>query len=523
MADNQESKFLRIAKAAAARGLRVVPLKGKAPFLAGWKSLASSDDAQLASWAKEYPDSNVGAVACGEYWMLDVDDMEWFLDRCPKSFPKTLVVKTGSGKYHFYFKGALPSGFRAVLNPAWNKAKTKAEQPGVAEKLLEFPDQCVAPGSVHPDTGKAYEVFSDSPIADCPKDWLDWLRSLQHARQGDAKLRKNSMRDGMDLEESLAKAGLRFKKSGERDGKVFFNYHAEHGKCLVKGSLHEGGNNARNNDCCAFVLDLKTKEVWHTCFAGGCPKGPGATRDAFAALGLDMDELVRPWWLDDFETIDEMTDEELEFIVDRMLPMDGITGIGAYSNEGKTWVMMSMAKAVRSGEKWLGFFATKKFPVLYLIPEAGSRSFKKRARQLRIKSGSDFLVRTRSKGSTLPLLSKSVLAAAKGRVVFLDTFVRWLDGKDEKDATQIAQLNDDVSVAEKQTALDAYKASMRIPLARARQLAKDAKEWNPKRKRYEELKARAQAIEAATSTSRRPGFARQEQVVRPGPVDRLTF
>lgn len=79
------------------------------------------------------------------------------------------------------------------------------------------------------------------------------------------------------------------------------------------------------------------------------------------------------------------------------------------------------------------------------------------------------------------------------------------------------------SVAEKQTALDAYKASMRIPLARARQLAKDAKEWNPKRKRYEELKARAQAIEAATSTSRRPGFARQEQVVRPGPVDRMTF
>jgi hypothetical protein len=269
MADNeQEPKFLKIAKSCVARGLKVVPLKGKAPFLAGWKSLASSQEEQLEAWAKDYPDNNVGAVACEQYWMLDVDDLEWFLDRCPKTFPKTLVVKTGSGKFHFYFKGNLPSGFKAVLNPAWDKAKTKAEQHGVSEKLVEFPDQCVAPGSTHPETGKAYEVFSDNPIAECPKDWADWLRSLQRAKAGDSKLRKNAVRDGADLQKALDSVGFKYVRR-DRDGKAFFNYHVEMGKCLVKGSLHAGGNNARNNECCAFVLDAKTREVWHACFAGG--------------------------------------------------------------------------------------------------------------------------------------------------------------------------------------------------------------------------------------------------------------
>jgi hypothetical protein len=443
MADTQESKFLRIARAAVARGLKVVPLKGKAPFLPGWKALASSDEAQLAAWAKEHPDANAGAVTGESYWVVDVDDIEWFLDRCPASFPKTLIVRTGSGKYHFYFKGPLPVGLQAVLNPQWDKTKTKDQQRGVSEKLLEFPDQVVTLGSIHPETGRAYEVRSDNPIAECPKEWLEWLRSLQHAKAGSSKLRKNSMRDGADLQKALDAVGLKYDRR-DRDGNAYFNYHTKMGKCLVKGSLHEGGNNARNNECCAFVLNLSTNEVWHTCFAGGCQKGPGATRTAFAAIGIDIDDLIRPWWRDEFESFDEMTDKELEHVLARMLPLDGVTGIGAFSNEGKTWIMLSMAKAIASGERWLGFFDVKKFPVLYLIPEAGGLSVKKRMKQLDIRLGEDFLLRTRSKGQTLALTNKAILAGAKGRVVFMDTFVRWLDGRDEKDATQIAQLNDDI-------------------------------------------------------------------------------
>src|SRR5262249_30906437 len=70
----------------------------------------------------------------------------------------------------------------------------------------------------------------------------------------------------------------------------YLNYHAEMGKCLVKGAQHEP--NAGNNACCAFVWNPTANELWHQCFAAGC-QVKGRTKTALANLGVDPDNVLR--------------------------------------------------------------------------------------------------------------------------------------------------------------------------------------------------------------------------------------
>jgi hypothetical protein len=149
-------------------------------------------------------------------------------------------------------------------------------------------------------------------------------------------------------------------------------------------------------------------------------------------------------WKANFRTVAQLNQEPLEFVIEQMIPEEGVTGIGGLSGHGKTWVMMSMAKAIQSGSKWLGYFETKKYPVLYLTPECGDRSFNRRAKLLEIPSHSSFLIRTMSQGKILPLLSDEMREASKGRVVFLDTFIRFAAGKNEQASDAMSALNEEI-------------------------------------------------------------------------------
>ncbi len=51
----KETTPLQGAVAMARRGLRITPLRGKAPFLSGWQESATTDITQIKTWAEEYP------------------------------------------------------------------------------------------------------------------------------------------------------------------------------------------------------------------------------------------------------------------------------------------------------------------------------------------------------------------------------------------------------------------------------------------------------------------------------------
>ena len=56
------TNFLEIAKRNAARGFRVIPLRGKEAFLRNWPQLATTDEGRIREWAAKFPDYNCGVA-----------------------------------------------------------------------------------------------------------------------------------------------------------------------------------------------------------------------------------------------------------------------------------------------------------------------------------------------------------------------------------------------------------------------------------------------------------------------------
>lgn len=139
-------------------------------------------------------------------------------------------------------------------------------------------------------------------------------------------------------------------------------------------------------------------------------------------------------WRELFPTYDELNETpEPELVIEKFVNTGEITVVGALPKHSKTWVMLSMSKAILSGEKWLGRFNTKKAErVLYLIPEAGMQQVKRRLVLMRLMGyvkEQRLLVAPRRPRLTLKdLTDPRILKASEGADVFLDTAVRFIKG-----------------------------------------------------------------------------------------------
>jgi len=148
-----------------------------------------------------------------------------------------------------------------------------------------------------------------------------------------------------------------------------------------------------------------------------------------------------PPWRELFKTKSEMDPSPMKFLISGFLP-EGITCIGGLSDSGKTWFCLSMAKAICTGEKFLGNFAVDEpSTVLYLVPESGERSVRHRLDIIGIPDGERFLCRTMS-DEPITLEDPRLLMAVRHLqpVVFLDTLVRFGEGIDENDAREAARM-----------------------------------------------------------------------------------
>ncbi|BBE43395.1 MULTISPECIES: bifunctional DNA primase/polymerase [Rhodococcus erythropolis group] len=144
-------------------GFALGPLDGKKAFLPGGFHDFTTNRDVLTRQALKYPQCNWGGT-CEGVMVLDEDprnggdleslDMPEVLD--------TLVVRTGSGGRHAYFR--YEGKIRGKLD-RYDGIDLKTWRTGYT----------VMPGSVHPDTGKLYRIERDLPIAPLPQELLPLL------------------------------------------------------------------------------------------------------------------------------------------------------------------------------------------------------------------------------------------------------------------------------------------------------------------------------------------------------------
>jgi hypothetical protein len=130
----------------------------------------------------------------------------------------------------------------------------------------------------------------------------------------------------------------------------------------------------------------------------------------------------------------------ITFAIEGLLQNDVATLIAGLSDHGKTFILLSMVRALFSkpGTKLWGRFKVNEQAsrVFYLIPESGITPFKDRLKRFGLYpyvEAGRLLVRTLSKGPTLPLDDEGIVNIVRGGHVVLDTLVRFSQG-DENSA-----------------------------------------------------------------------------------------
>jgi len=160
------------------------------------------------------------------------------------------------------------------------------------------------------------------------------------------------------------------------------------------------------------------------------------------ALNIAAQEppLMLPW-RSVLHTLSQLDPGNVIEYIRGVLP-EGITFIGSLPGVGKTWFCLSMAKALVTGEKLFGVYeVTERAPVVYLTPEVGQKSLRKRAEKLRLPMDEGFWCQTISDGA-LKLDSPAIedCISELKPVVMLDTAIRFNPSADENAASQNAKL-----------------------------------------------------------------------------------
>lgn len=135
------------------KGLSVIPLRrdSKKPAIP-WKPyqrrVATNDE--LVEWFIGEP-RNIGIVtgAISKIVVVDIEDSRSQMWACQHLPPTDVRVRTGGGGEHWYYKH--PGC------PVRNKVRVKTGDPGIKIDIRADGGYVLAPGSIHPVTGRRYE------------------------------------------------------------------------------------------------------------------------------------------------------------------------------------------------------------------------------------------------------------------------------------------------------------------------------------------------------------------------------
>lgn len=168
-----EDPKVSIIRSLEAAGFALIPLNGKKPVMTDWETTP------VGAFTAANILGNYGVVLKADDIVVDVDPRNFKpgdkplarLVEAVKGLPPTFTVRSGgdSAGLHLYFKKPADTLTRSKLK----------DYQGIDFRSAGL--QMVGPGSVHPTTGKVYEVVAGSPsaIAPAPAALLELLRRTE--------------------------------------------------------------------------------------------------------------------------------------------------------------------------------------------------------------------------------------------------------------------------------------------------------------------------------------------------------
>ena len=250
-------------------------------------------------------------------------------------------------------------------------------------------------------------------------------------------------------EDDLISAIKRWVKSGHDDGASGAVTIRDSAQSIVDG-LHEV---LKEYPPRQPISDVRLKELvaLHAPEIGRKPepKIPTASNQKPATSKLTDLEWEHPDWRVAFKSVNQLQSGGIRMLIKNFLP-EGTNLITGYAGDGKSWLGLSITKALTTGQPLFGipeFEVVGITPVLYLTPEQNGAAFRQRCETLQITNDERlFLCRTCSEGSKLPLVDSKLEAAIRylRPVVILDTVIRFTESDDENSATQNQKLVDDI-------------------------------------------------------------------------------
>jgi hypothetical protein len=341
----------------AAQGLAVFPLapRSKIPLTTdGFKS-ATTDPSIITAWWTAHPRANIGGVpASAGLVALDIDTPScWSLAMTlgllsePTHRVTTGLSQPGAETCHLYFKHPAPARDTRLGNTIIVRGAN---------------GYVVLPPSIHPVTGQAY--LSDTSLRDAVP--LPDRAALElMVQQSNAAA---SERASVALNTDAVTPGDRHATLVSVAGKL-----AAHGLLGTEGAALLHAYNTAH--CSPPKPRPEVDSIWEY-----TTRREGAKRADEAALNatVDLSNLTTPHPTQrTILRVSELMQQppDVPFLVDQLLPADGLAVLWAPASTGKTFVTLDIALHVALGRPWMGR-TTKQADVLWVVGEgfAGMRS-----------------------------------------------------------------------------------------------------------------------------------------------------
>lgn len=343
--------------------------------------------------------SKLAVVDCDHGNRTEPEAREWMVRA---ELPKTYTVRTGR---RVNTKDGTPEYGVQLYYADTMLSVGEFSLGGGTGQVKSHGGYVMAAGSIHPDSGEAYELMTDAPIAPVP----EVVRSLKTER-------KPIEDDGEPITENrnvrLTSIAGKLRNAG-----------------LLVAALTVALIQVNADRC---IPPLEEEEVEH--IAANAAKWEIPESDPQVTIGKSAAPKESADWRTRYMTEDQYLNvKPPKFLIDGFLVQKSIAMLGGPVAQRKSIIALNIAHALCTGEPLFGYFDVSERPArtVYLCPEVGAASFVKRIKQIGLGAfvGKTLFVQTMSEEATaLDELNEEL----SGAVVIVDTITRFIEGDENK-------------------------------------------------------------------------------------------